>query len=119
MESVARKIRLEQRGVNIMAISKDPFPAVPPNAREWIRTEFNLPGEYARLCQQFYLRVWSGSFVARLIDDGKMVDSRADDWIIHWASTPEICKSSEKVACSFREYDGKRYVVIKVWNQKN
>jgi hypothetical protein len=81
---------------------------------EWIRTEFNLPKSVGDLCSQFFLRIWSGNYVMESIQDG-ILHARADDWIVHFQSTPEVVKSSERVALSFREYDGKKYVVIKVW----
>jgi hypothetical protein len=83
---------------------------------EWVRTEFNLPLEMRSQLKEFFLRIWTGSYVAESVQDG-ILYGRSDNWIVHWQSTPEVCKQAERVACSFREtYDGKRYVVIKVWD---
>lgn len=81
---------------------------------EWIRTEFHLPLSVSSLCSQYFLRVWSGSYVEESVQAG-ILHGRSDDWIAHFQSTPEVVKSSQRVACSFREYAGKKYVVIKVW----
>jgi hypothetical protein len=81
---------------------------------EWVRTEFNLPKSIGDICDQFFLRIWTGNYVMESIQDG-VLHGRADSWIVHFQSTPEVVKSSSKVACSFREYEGKKYVVIKVW----
>lgn len=91
-------------------------PTMPDNlAREWIRTEFNLPSSLADLCDEYFMRVWTGSFVDESIQDG-VLHGRSDSWIVHFQSTPEIIKNSERVACSFRKYRGGNYVVVKVWN---
>lgn len=90
-------------------------PVVPDNlANEWIRTEFNLPLSLVNLCDEYFMRVWTGSYVAESVQDG-ILYARADDWIVHYQSTPEIVKNSPTVACSFRKYQGKNYVVIKIW----
>lgn len=81
---------------------------------EWVRSEFNVPQAIQHRCSSFFLRVWVGGYVYDLVKDGVL--THADhDWIVHWQSTPEVCKAAEEVACSFREYNGKKYVVIKVW----
>lgn len=84
---------------------------------EWIRTEFSLPQSIAAKCTQYFLRIWDGNYVREAVQDG-ILRGRADDWIVHWQSTPEVVKSAERVACSFREYNGKKYVVIKIWNKE-
>ena len=86
--------------------------------REWIRTEFNLPPSLKEKCDEFFLRVWEGHYVLSCVKDGKLLrDSREDEgeWLVHWQSTPEVCRYASKVACSFRLYEGVGYVVIKVW----
>jgi hypothetical protein len=84
---------------------------------EWIRTEFNLPPELQRECTQFFLRIWTGSYVLESVQEG-ILYGRADNWIVHWQSTPAVVRSAARVACSFREYQGKKYVVIKVWKNQ-
>lgn len=83
----------------------------------WIRSEFNLPKSVSDLCDQFFLRVWTGSYVEESVQNG-ILHGRSDSWIAHFQSTPEVVKSARQVACSFREYDGKKYVVIKVWKDR-
>ena len=101
-----------------MAISKDTnFPRPSPDTLEWIRTEFNLPSDVAALCSQYFLRIWDGNYVRESVQDGVLY-GRSGDWIVHWQSTPAVVRSAKKVACSFREYQGKKYVVIKVWVQE-
>jgi hypothetical protein len=98
-------------------LSAFPAPIVPDNkpVLEWIRTEFNLPASIAKLCKQHFLRVWNGSWVVSEVRDGVFQPQINGGWIVHWQSTPTVVKSATRVACSFREYDGKKYVVIKVW----
>ncbi len=86
---------------------------------DWVRTEFNVPQAIQTRCSQFFLRVWDGRFIATLINDGVMIIPGHSDWLVHWQSTPEVCKSAEKVGCSFREYKDKKYVVIKVWKAQH
>lgn len=81
---------------------------------EWIRTEFNLPPSMVSQCKEFFLRIWQGDYVVNSVIDG-MFPQNGKLWNIHWQSTPEVCRSASRVACSFREYKGKRFVVIKVW----
>ncbi len=81
---------------------------------DWIRTEFNLPDSIAHQCTAFFLRVWDGDYVASYVQDGQFLYNR-QEYIVHWQSTPVVVKSASRVACSFRQYNGKRYVVIKVW----
>lgn len=80
---------------------------------EWIRTEFNLPESMARECTQYYLRVWDGSIVDTIHDGILSINGK--EWIVHWQSTPAVCREAKKIAVSFREFTGKRYVVVKVW----
>lgn len=80
----------------------------------WIRTEFNLPKSMVEKCHQYYLRVWLGEFIVADIREGKL-ENNDELWNVYWQSTPVVVKSASRVACSFREYKGKKYVVIKVW----
>lgn len=80
----------------------------------WIRTEFNLPKSMVEECDQYVLRVWDGKYVYSNTLDGKF-EHINEEWIIYWQSTPAVVRSAARVACSFREYKGKKYVVIKVW----
>jgi hypothetical protein len=90
-------------------------PMEPPVPLDWIRTEFNVPASIRKQCDQFFLRVWKGSYVMECIQDG-IFYGRFDDWIVHFQSTPEVVRTAKQVACSFREYMGKKYVVVKVWH---
>lgn len=108
---LANKVPLAPMPKEIMMVK----PIVPDNlANEWIRTEFNLPQNLVALCDQYFLRIWTGSYVDESVQEG-ILYARSDDWIVHYASSPVIVKNSPHVACSFREYQGKKYVVIKVW----
>lgn len=88
---------------------------------DWIRSEFNLPPSIAELCSQHFLRVWTGGYVSLNALNGHFPtfkygpDGPVTEWIIHWQSLPTVVRSAKRVACSFREYNGRRYVVIKVW----
>ena len=82
--------------------------------RVWIQTEFNITPEMRSHCEESFLRVWKPT-VLSAICDGTFKYNDAQ-WIIHWQSTPEVCKSSEWLAFSFRKYRGSRYVVIKSYN---
>lgn len=87
-----------------------------PINEEFVRTEFNLPPAIISGLKQFFLRIWTGSYVVESVQDG-ILYGRADDWQVHWQSTPEVVRQSPRVACSFREtYEGKKYVVVKVWH---
>lgn len=98
-----------------MAIEKaNETPLEQPPSDEWFRTEFSLPPELRARCTQFFLRIWDGNYVRESVQNGVLY-GRSDDWIVHWQSTPAVVKTAKKVACSFREYNGKRYVVIRVW----
>lgn len=83
----------------------------------WIRTEFNLPPSIASLCESYFIRIWSGPYVAESVQNGFLY-GRSDNWEVHFQSTPEVVRTAKHVACSFREYNGKKYVVIKVWEKK-
>lgn len=87
---------------------------------EWIRTEFNLPPSIAQVCDQYFLRIWDGNFVVSHCRDhlGSFKDANGRKWIPHWQSSPVVCQSASKLACSFREYRGRFYVVIKVWGEQ-
>lgn len=80
----------------------------------WVRTEFTLPDSIKQLCDMYFLKVWDGKFIIDSAKDGVINISNAA-WIVHWQSTPEVAETAEEVACSFRMYRGKKYVVIKVW----
>lgn len=84
---------------------------------EWVRTEFNLPPSILDQCDNFFLRVWDGAHVARSVFAGVLEHSNSE-YIVHWQSSPAVVKASPRVACSFREYQMKKYVVIKVWNKE-
>lgn len=81
---------------------------------EWVRSEFNLPNTIEKRCTQFFLRVWDGNWVYHTVKEG-LLTYNVENYIVCWQSTPEVVRNAEKVACSFREYNGKKYVVIKVW----
>lgn len=81
---------------------------------EWIRTEFNLPASISSQCTQYVLRIFDGNYVYENVREGELMALK-DIWIAHWQSTPEVVRSASRVACSFREFKGMRYVVIKVW----
>lgn len=83
---------------------------------DWVRTEFTLPKSIASQCEPYFLRMWEGSFAYSQVLDGVM-EVNGNKYIVHWQSTPEVARNSERVACSFRGYKGKNYVVIKVWKQ--
>lgn len=85
---------------------------------DWIRTEFNLPPSIAEVCTQHFLRVWYGNFAVSHVTANGMLNAVGEDWIVHWQSTPAVCRSANRVALSFREYNSKRYVVIKVWKEQ-
>jgi hypothetical protein len=97
-----------------MMVKPDKSPVV---LLDWIRTEFNLPVSVGNLCDEYFLRIWTGGYVMESIQDG-VLHARTDSWIVHFQSTPEVVKSAERVACSFRKYQGKNYVVIKVWKNE-
>lgn len=84
------------------------------DANEWIRTEFNLPQLYADKCSQYYLRLWDGHYVRAQIKDGTIIHNERT-YLVHYQSLPAVVKTAKRVACSFREYNGKNYVVVKVW----
>lgn len=81
---------------------------------EWVRSEFNLPNAIEKRCTQFFLRVWDGNWIYNTVKEG-LLTYNVESYIVCWQSTPEVVRNAEKVACSFREYNGKKYVVIKVW----
>lgn len=83
----------------------------------WIRTEFNLTKDQISACERAFLRVFDTGYVKESIQEG-VFHARYDDWIVHFQSTPEVIWASSKVGCSFREYKGKKYVVLKVWKEK-
>ncbi len=90
-----------------------------PNApdfilREWMRTEFNLPVSIRMQAEVCFLRVWESSYVMSRVVDGT-IHMSGRNWIVHWQSVPTVVADSPQVACSFREYMGKHYVVIKAW----
>lgn len=82
--------------------------------RAWISSEFNISKEMRANCEECFLRVWKPS-VLESINEGTL-SYAGKDWIIHWQSTPEVCKSSEWIAFSFRKYRGTYFVVVKSWN---
>jgi hypothetical protein len=84
---------------------------------EWIRTEFNLPQSIRQMCSIYYLRVWAGNYVNDKVISGILIHEN-QDWIVHFQSSRFVVMGAERVACSFREYQGKNYVVIKVWDQQ-
>jgi hypothetical protein len=92
-------------------------PLETPAPIDWIRTEFSLPKEFAKQCTQYFLRVWTGNYVRESVQNGVLY-GRAENWIVHWQSTPEVVASAKRVACSFREYKGNKYVVIQVWKEE-
>lgn len=98
-------------------LAKHASASPPENILNWIRTEFNLPAAYSKECEEYYMRIWTGSYVVDSVQDG-ILYGRFDNWIVHWQSTPEVVKSADKVACSFRKFRGNNYVVIKVWGEK-
>lgn len=82
--------------------------------RAWISSEFNISPEMRVQCEECFLRVWKPS-VLESVNDGTL-SYAGKDWIIHWQSTPEVCKSSEWIAFSFRKYRGTHFVVVKSWD---
>lgn len=80
----------------------------------WIRTEFNLPPSIIAKCSVHYMRVWDGEYVGEIAVGGTMQHA-GHEWIAHYQSSRVVVLNAKRVACSFREYNGKRYVVIKVW----
>jgi hypothetical protein len=86
---------------------------------DWIRTEFSLPAEMAAKCEEHFLRVWDGPYVVLNAREGCFTAPNLEHaYIVHWQSTPEVCRAAKKVGCSFRSYQGKHYVVIKVWKEQ-
>ncbi len=83
---------------------------------DFVRTEFTLPQRIAKECDPYFLRMWHGVFVHSCVHEGTL-PYNGHSYIVHWQSTPEVVRNSEKVACSFRGYKDKRYVVIKAWKQ--
>lgn len=88
--------------------------APPDILRAWIQTEFNITPEMRTHCEESFLRIWQPS-VLSTIKDGT-ISYNGEQWVIHWQSLPEVCKSSDWLAFSFRKYRGSRYVVIKSYN---
>jgi hypothetical protein len=95
------------------------FPAT--TIREWIRTEFSLPVTLVNKLTSYQLRVWEAEYVFSLLDEGTITvaldNTGPQQFIVHWASLPSVCRSAAKIALSFRVYDGVNYVVLKVWKQ--
>lgn len=108
--------QLQQEDVATYLLSQKPEMTL-NIAREWIRTEFNLPRSLCSKCSTYFMRVYPGSWVMDSVKEGVFSHSGREkhDYIVHWQSTPACVKSAAKVACSFREYEGSYYVVVKVW----